>query len=117
MEEQKKHLTSSAANVGNKQGNPLPASLQHQFEASLGSDLSQVRVHESHAPVMLGAKAYSHGNDVYFAPGEYQPHSEAGRQMLGHELTHVVQQSAGKPSPAGNDANGSAPGEYEAVAR
>lgn len=98
MEEQgKKHLSSSAANVGKKQGAPLPASLKHQFEASLGSDLSKVRVHESHAPVMLGAKAYSHGNDVFFAPGEYQPHSEAGKQMLGHELTHVVQQGGAAP--------------------
>src|ERR1019366_6871319 len=28
-----------------------------------------------------------------FAPGEYAPHSDPGRRLLAHELTHVVQGS------------------------
>ncbi|HCA58489.1 MAG TPA: hypothetical protein DEP46_10935 [Blastocatellia bacterium] len=96
MEDQgKKHLAPSASKVGKTNGAPLPASLKHEFEASFGSDLSQVRVHESHAPTHLGAKAFAHGSDIFFAPGEYQPHSDAGKKLLSHELTHVVQQRGG----------------------
>ncbi len=96
MEDQgKKHLAPSAAKVGKTNGAPLPAPLKHEFEASLGSDFSEVRVHESHAPTHLGAKAFAHGSDIFFAPGEYQPHSDAGKKLLAHELTHVVQQGGG----------------------
>lgn len=96
MEDQgKKHLAPSASKVGKTNGAPLPAALKHEFEASFGSDLSQVRVHESHAPTHLGAKAFAHGSDIFFAPGEYQPHSDAGKKLLAHELTHVVQQGGG----------------------
>src|SRR5690606_38435600 len=41
----------------------------------------------------LNAKAFTVGKDVYFNQGEYQPHSPEGRQLLAHELTHVVEQS------------------------
>ena len=34
--------------------------------------------------------------DIYFAPGRYQPHDSAGLELLGHELTHVVQQAQGR---------------------
>ena len=96
MEDQgKKHLAPSASKVGKTNGAPLPAPLKHEFEASFGSDLSQVRVHESHAPTHLGAKSFTHGTDIFFAPGEYQPHTEAGRDLLSHELTHVMQQRSG----------------------
>jgi hypothetical protein len=36
------------------------------------------------------------GTDIYFAPGRYQPDTVRGQQLLGHELTHVVQQRAGR---------------------
>jgi hypothetical protein len=43
----------------------------------------------SHA---LQAKAFTQGSDVYFHQGQYQPGTTAGRSLLAHELTHVVQQ-------------------------
>lgn len=97
MEDQtKKHLAAPASQVGNSSGNRLPPDLQHQFEASFGANLSEVRVHESHTPTMLGARSYAHGNDIFFAPGQYQPHSGDGKELLQHELTHVVQQGGTK---------------------
>ena len=45
------------------------------------------------AATRLGARAFTHGSDVAFAPGEYAPQSERGRRLLAHELVHVVQQS------------------------
>jgi len=73
------------------------------MERSFGADFSNVRVHEGFGggvPGMdasaRGAVAYTHGNDLHFAPGAYQPHSREGQQLLGHELTHVVQQRAGR---------------------
>ena len=65
----------------------------------MGQQFDDVRVYESHSATMLGAEAYSHGRDIFFAPGHFQPHSEAGERLIAHELTHVVQQ--GHPqSPA-----------------
>ncbi|MBS1720467.1 MAG: DUF4157 domain-containing protein [Armatimonadetes bacterium] len=41
----------------------------------------------------LGARAFTIGRDVFFGPGEYDPHSAAGLALIGHELTHVGQQT------------------------
>jgi hypothetical protein len=39
--------------------------------------------------------AYTLGSDVAFASGQYLPATTAGRRLLAHELTHVLQQSGG----------------------
>ena len=45
------------------------------------------------------------GTDIHFAPGQLDTGSQAGMSLLGHELTHVVQQSAGRVSmPMGSGA-------------
>src|SRR5262249_12047937 len=36
--------------------------------------------------------AFTTGRDIFFGHGEYDPGSLAGRELLAHELTHVVQQ-------------------------
>ena len=97
-------------------GATLPASVQHQMEVAFGADFSSVRVHEGHQATLVGARAYTHGESIHFAPGAYQPHSPSGQQLLSHELAHVVQQRTSAspdvpqgmvnvdPSPAGPDA-------------
>lgn len=40
----------------------------------------------------VSARAFTTGNDVYFARGEYSPGTEQGNRLLAHELSHVVQQ-------------------------
>jgi uncharacterized protein DUF4157 len=82
------------ANRGN--GSPLPEPLRLQMESRFGADFSRVRVHtDTDAADMnreVRAKAFTHGRDIFFKPDAYDPGSQQGKQLLAHELTHVVQQ-------------------------
>ena len=78
-------------------GTPLPGMTSKFMGAAFGSDFSHVRIHNG-APAArmnseLGARAFTHQNDIYFNQGEYQPESSDGKRLLAHELTHVVQQN------------------------
>jgi hypothetical protein len=79
-------------------GNPLPADSRQTMESHFGSDFSQVRVHTHPEAVQmnkdLNAKAFTHGSNIYFGSGYYDPGSSSGKHLLAHELTHVIQQSA-----------------------
>jgi hypothetical protein len=66
------------------------------MEAALGADFSAVRVHVGPQAERIGAIAFTMGNDVYFAPGRFQPDTVQGKLLLGHELAHVVQQRQGR---------------------
>lgn len=81
-------------------GASLPTPVQHKMERALGADFSSVRIHEGPLARTIGAQAFTRGTDVHFAPGQYQPHTTAGQQVLGHELAHVVQQSQGRARPS-----------------
>lgn len=78
----------------------MPDTVKQRMEDSFGTDFSSVRVHpdSSKAPE-VGALAYTQGTDIHFAPGQFKPDSSAGQQLLGHELTHVVQQAEGRVQP------------------
>ncbi|MEX0761921.1 MAG: DUF4157 domain-containing protein [Dehalococcoidia bacterium] len=83
-------------------GSPLPSGTREEMESAFGSDFSSVRVHEGSAADAVGAVAYTQGTDIHFAPGRYNADSTDGQRLLAHELTHVVQQKAGKvASPQG----------------
>jgi len=41
----------------------------------------------------LNARAFTLGNDIAFGANQYSGGTSAGRELLGHELAHVVQQS------------------------
>ena len=79
-------------------GQPLPPDSRDFMEGRFGSDFSSVRVHSDPAAGELarqvGARAFTTGNHVFFAAGEYQASGEAGQHLLAHELVHVAQQSA-----------------------
>src|SRR5512143_4019409 len=68
----------------------------------LGADFAAVRTHTdaaaSRSAEGIGAWAYTAGSHIVFRAGEYQPSTPAGRQLLAHELTHVVQEPS---TPAG----------------
>jgi Domain of unknown function (DUF4157) len=66
------------------------------MEAALGAVFSNVRVHVGPQAQLIGAMAFTIGSDIYFASGRYQPDTIHGRELLGHELAHVVQQRAGR---------------------
>lgn len=78
----------------------MPDEVKTRMEESFGTDFSGVRVYpESAKAPAVGALAYTQGTDIHFAPGQFKPETTAGRQLLGHELTHVVQQAGGRVSP------------------
>jgi hypothetical protein len=77
-------------------GRPLPDAVRHKMEHALGADFAAVRIHEGRHAAAMGAVAYTRGSDIHFAPGKYDPESQAGQELLGHELVHVVQQSRGR---------------------
>jgi hypothetical protein len=82
-------------------GRPLDAATRGFFESRFSQDFGQVRIHTDSGAAesarMLDARAYTAGPNVVFAAGEYAPHTGAGRRLLAHELTHVVQQQSAGP--------------------
>jgi hypothetical protein len=77
-------------------GRPLDAGVRAGMERSFGADFGAVRVHEGPHVADAGALAYARGADLHFAPGQYAPESDRGRELIGHELAHVVQQAQGR---------------------
>ena len=85
-------------------GKVLPEEVRGKMESAFQQDFSAVRIHEGSAASSVGALAFTRGSDIHFARGQYQPDSKAGQSLIGHELTHVVQQRAGiVKSPSGGD--------------
>ncbi|MEP6946854.1 MAG: DUF4157 domain-containing protein [Acidobacteriota bacterium] len=74
----------------------LPKPLRAEMEKSYNADFSSVRIMESHVPTLNGSKAYTSGDDIHFAPGHFDPHTDSGRQLISHEIAHVVQQRGGR---------------------
>jgi GNAT superfamily N-acetyltransferase len=66
------------------------------MEAAFGTSFADVRVHVGPEAASIGALAFTHGSDLYFAPGQYNPQTQHGQRLLGHELAHVLQQRAGR---------------------
>ena len=86
-------------------GQPLDPATRAFFEPRFGHDFSRVRVHhDAHAAASaraVNALAYTVGRDIVFADAAFAPSSAAGRALLAHELSHVVQQGQ-EASFAGN---------------
>ena len=80
-------------------GQPLPESVRAFFEPRIGYDFGGVLIHtDADANKLseeLGAVAFTIGKDVFFREAAYEPSSEVGKRLIGHELAHVVQQERG----------------------
>ncbi|HCT27031.1 MAG TPA: hypothetical protein DIW85_12570, partial [Stenotrophomonas sp.] len=83
-------------------GRPLDPAARAFFEPRFGEDFSDVRVHTSGQAARsasdVGAEAYAVGSRLVFAEGRYAPGGAEGRNLLAHELAHVVQQRGGAPT-------------------
>ena len=100
---QKKEKEETSARVAEEikrqsgKGRPLPPHLQTELGKSMGADLTGVSIHTDAAAAKLcqelHAIAFTHGRDIFFDSGRYNPESPEGRKLLVHELAHVVQQS------------------------
>ncbi len=83
-------------------GQSLDSNVAQQMGSAMDHDFSSVKVHTDSSSDMLNrqlsAKAFTTGSDIYFQSGAYQPGSSSGQELIGHELTHVKQQSGATPS-------------------
>jgi hypothetical protein len=77
-------------------GSRVSAGVADHVGGAYGEPLGDVRVHnDEHAAALsraVSARAFTVGSDIFFGAGEYQPDSTGGRELLAHELAHVVQQ-------------------------
>jgi Domain of unknown function (DUF4157) len=78
-------------------GHGMDHGTRSRMESAFGADFSGVRIHtDTRADTLsqsLSARAFTTGRDVFFRQGEYNPGASSGRELLAHELTHVVQQN------------------------
>ncbi|MEV0825088.1 eCIS core domain-containing protein [Nonomuraea rubra] len=90
--------------LGPGSGRPLPAATRQALEPRFGRDFGGVRVHADAAAATaaraVNASAFTVGSHIVFGAGRYAPATAAGRALLAHELTHVVQQSGRRDVPA-----------------
>src|ERR1044071_960318 len=88
----------SVATALSSPGQPLDAATRDFFSVRFGHDFGNVRIHtDAHAAESahaVNALAFTVGNHVVLGAGQYSPQTRAGRELLAHELTHVVQQGA-----------------------
>lgn len=79
-------------------GKALPGSVRNFMEPRFGADFSNVRIHAGSEAAKLSqninAQAFTHGRDIYFNEGKYDPNSSGGKHLIAHELTHTIQQGA-----------------------
>lgn len=80
-------------------GRRLPEYVANPMGQHLGIDTSALRAHVDPEAGSIArsvqAEAFTYGNDIYFAPGSYQPSSGPGQRVLAHELSHVAAQRSG----------------------
>jgi peptidoglycan hydrolase-like protein with peptidoglycan-binding domain len=81
-------------------GAPLDSGLRSFMEPRFGRDFTAVRVHTGSAAEKsardVRARAYTVGQDIVFGRGQYEPGTADGRELIAHELAHVLQQDTGR---------------------
>ena len=95
---QQKTTTENISNTS--ENTKQPENFMKQMENSFQTDFSDVNIHKnSRTAENLGALAFTQGNNVHFAPGQFKPDTNQGKELIGHEFAHVVQQRQGKVQP------------------
>lgn len=78
-------------------GQPLDPAIRAFMEPRFGRDFSHVRVHSGPTAEKsardVNAHAYAFDTHIVFGPNKYSPTTLAGKHLLAHELSHVVQQT------------------------
>jgi Domain of unknown function (DUF4157) len=90
-------------NLQASDGKPIEAGDRVKLEAQFGTDFRGVRIHTdtsaAEAARQAKANAFTIGNHIVFGAGRYAPETSRGRNLLAHELAHVVQQSRASSAP------------------
>lgn len=90
---QKKESSSTSAGSATK----LTGNVLDKVNGAVGMDLKDVRVHaSSEKAVDAGALAFAQGNEIHFAPGQYNPDTKKGQELIAHEAAHIKQQAEGR---------------------
>ncbi len=88
------HSIQSFGGNGSKMSDDTNTFMSNRF----GADFRNVKIHTDNEAIKLNrdlnANAFTLGKDIYFNEGQYHPHSDEGKLLLAHELTHVVQQGS-----------------------
>lgn len=96
-------IPASVYRVLGSPGRPLGAGILSFMEPRFGHDFGDVQLHTGPAAAAsareVGARAYTVGSHIVMGGGAPSPETGAGRELLAHELTHVVQQSRGGLTP------------------
>ncbi|MEZ4360907.1 MAG: DUF4157 domain-containing protein [Kofleriaceae bacterium] len=106
-------------------GVPLPSEVRAQLEQLLGASFADVRIHldseAAAAASAIKARAFTIADHIFFRPGAFAPETAEGRELLAHELTHVLQWRAGRvptaPTPQTSDPRDGLEREAEDVGR
>ena len=84
-------------------GQSLNSGIRTIFEPRFSQELSSIRIHANGEAAdlsrLLGAQAFTVQNNIFFGAHQFQPSTLKGKQLLAHELAHVIQNRAGA-SPA-----------------
>lgn len=79
-------------------GQPLDAETRAFMEPRFGHSFADVRIHANETASALcddlSARAFTHGTEIYFGARSFDPRGEVGRQLIAHELCHVIQPSS-----------------------
>ena len=85
--------------VLNSPSRPLDPATRAFMEPRFGQHFSNVRLHTDSQAAQsartVNALAYTVGRDIVFGRGQYAPGSSKGRNLIAHELAHVIQQTVG----------------------
>src|SRR4030095_1141382 len=93
--------------LSSSSGKSMDEGTRSFMESRFNYDFSNVKIHDNELAAKsansINALAYTSGNNVVFNSQQYNPGSGAGKKLLAHELTHVVQQNgmiSRQPAPA-----------------
>jgi hypothetical protein len=91
------HVTAKINDIRFSSGNSLDTDTKEFMESRFVYDFSNVRIHTDERATQsansVNALAYTVGNHIAFAEGQYQPDTSEGRRLLAHELVHTIQQA------------------------
>ena len=97
------HALTRLASDDTSSGEPLADDVRVGLEQRFQHNFGDIRIHANEAAAAeaetLNANAFTRKRDIYFARGKYDPDSPHGRNLLTHELTHVVQEAQTATAP------------------
>lgn len=93
-------FTLNTSPIQKKENKALPEEVQIKMESTFGEDFSNVSIREDYYKVKdMNALAFTKGESIHFAPGQFNPNSQKGQELIGHEFAHVQQQRQGRVQP------------------